>query len=87
MLPSWSISRSVFFKIFGLSYLNRTKLSVQRVGLLKIFDLHSINLRSKKALGQFFGQTAVYQTLELREMKPPDTRPAIDFHIKPVYAF
>lgn len=44
------VKQRVFIQLFGLGHLNRTKLNVQRVRLLKIFDLHRVNLRSKKAL-------------------------------------
>jgi len=44
------VKQRVLIQIFSLGYFNPAQLNVQRVGVLKIFNLHGVNLRSKKAL-------------------------------------
>ncbi len=47
---SVQINKSILIQVFGLDNLGTPKLNVQRVCVLKIFDFHGSNDRSKKAL-------------------------------------
>ena len=45
-----NVEQRVFIQVAGLGHFRGAKLDVQRVGVLKILDLHGLNERSKKAL-------------------------------------
>ena len=44
------VQERVLVEVLGFGHLGGAKLDVQRVGVLKVFDLHGVNDRSKKAL-------------------------------------
>ncbi|MDQ1638361.1 MAG: hypothetical protein QOF62_1700 [Pyrinomonadaceae bacterium] len=48
--PLIEIQNSVLIEILRFSYFGRLKLNVESVSVLKIFDVHGVNDRSKKAL-------------------------------------
>src|SRR3990167_2379922 len=44
------IEQGVLIKVPGLGNFDGAKFNIQGIGVLKIFDLHGLNLRSKNAL-------------------------------------